>query len=256
MTKNQLPEIIRVKGFSLIEAMVALLLGSFVIAMTVQFAFSNKSTYLLNDAVSSLQQNARFSLDFFGRELRLAGYAGCVNTNTSLPTVQTPGVMPVDFNQSGAIRGYRGAVGNFSPPLPGAITITAKDDTDAILIQRTRSLSLPLTETMIGTGGEIVAQGSTDPSLAFNVGDLAVISNCFKLDIFDIAGFAQNAGETRFTFDAGHNLSEVYSTDASVAKLESYVFFIEESANGRPFLSRLDTVTPGATPEQAQRRNS
>jgi type IV pilus assembly protein PilW len=62
------------KGLTLLEVMVALTLGFFVIASILQIFFSTKQAYRLQDAISMLQENGRFSLDFLSRYIRMAGY--------------------------------------------------------------------------------------------------------------------------------------------------------------------------------------
>ena len=64
------------RGLTLIEIMVALLIGSFLLAGVIQIFIVNKQTYRAQENLSRLQEDGRFALDLLNRYLRLAGYTG------------------------------------------------------------------------------------------------------------------------------------------------------------------------------------
>ena len=61
-------------GFSLVELMISLALGSVVTAGVVQLFVANSETHTLVNGQSRMQESARFALEFIGREVRQAGY--------------------------------------------------------------------------------------------------------------------------------------------------------------------------------------
>ena len=65
-------------GFTLVELMVSLVLGILLTAAVVQSYLSSKQTYRATEGISRIQENARFSLHFLTKELRNAGYSGCI----------------------------------------------------------------------------------------------------------------------------------------------------------------------------------
>lgn len=65
------------KGFSIVELMVALLLGLFLVSGVTGMYISSKQTYRMTDNLSRLQESLRFSLDFMSRDIRMAGYLPC-----------------------------------------------------------------------------------------------------------------------------------------------------------------------------------
>ena len=67
----------RFAGVSLIELMVAMLLGLFLIAGIGHLFLSSNRTYMLQDELSRIQENARFAMDLLARDIRMAGYTGC-----------------------------------------------------------------------------------------------------------------------------------------------------------------------------------
>ncbi|MES2683518.1 MAG: PilW family protein [Pseudomonadota bacterium] len=85
------------QGLTLVELMIALTLGLIVItALVVVFSSSNQN-YRQNEALASLQDNARFALDAVSRDLAMAGYWGGVRpidagTNIQVSAAARPGV--------------------------------------------------------------------------------------------------------------------------------------------------------------------
>ncbi|UOA07566.1 PilW family protein [Methylobacter sp. S3L5C] len=69
-------------GLSLIEIMIALLIGAFLIGGVLQIFISSKQTYRMQQNLSRLQENGRFSLDFLAKDIRMAGYWGCLSPNS------------------------------------------------------------------------------------------------------------------------------------------------------------------------------
>lgn len=75
LTRNMRP--CQQKGMTLIEIMIALLLGVFLLAGVIQIFISSRETYRVQEALSRLQENGRFAMDFIGRDIRMADYRAC-----------------------------------------------------------------------------------------------------------------------------------------------------------------------------------
>jgi type IV pilus assembly protein PilW len=65
-------------GLSLIEIMIALLIGAFLLGGVLQIFIGSKQTYRMQENLSRLQENGRFALDFLAKDIRMAGYWGCI----------------------------------------------------------------------------------------------------------------------------------------------------------------------------------
>lgn len=61
-------------GFSIVEAMISMLIGIILLAGSMQVFISSKKSFLLQDAISQIQDDARFAIHFITRDLRHAGY--------------------------------------------------------------------------------------------------------------------------------------------------------------------------------------
>ena len=61
------------RGFSLVELMVALLLGTLITAAAVQMFITNQRSFRLQQTMSEVQETGRFAAELISKELRMAG---------------------------------------------------------------------------------------------------------------------------------------------------------------------------------------
>ncbi|MNM40269.1 hypothetical protein D3C81_510690 [compost metagenome] len=79
----------RQRGFTLIELMVALLLGLLVVAAAGSIFMSNRRVYGASEAVNRIQENQRAAFELIARDIREAGMNPCSRFNAANPiTVQ------------------------------------------------------------------------------------------------------------------------------------------------------------------------
>jgi type IV pilus assembly protein PilW len=64
-------------GFTLMELMVSMVIGLFLVGGVATLAFHSKKAYETQNYVTRLQENARFAIQFLSYDLRMAGYFGC-----------------------------------------------------------------------------------------------------------------------------------------------------------------------------------
>ncbi len=69
----------RSAGLSLIELMIAMVIGVLLLLGLVQTMSASRAAYQLSAGVARTQENARFAMDYLQRDLRMAGHLGCVN---------------------------------------------------------------------------------------------------------------------------------------------------------------------------------
>ncbi len=113
------------RGFSLIELMVAMLLGLIVLLGVTQILISAKNTYLSQNSSAAMQEDARYVLSKITQEVRMVGMFGCLSSVTDASTA-----------------------GDFSPAFLAPITYTASSSGG------TTSNVLSLTTADVGTAGK------------------------------------------------------------------------------------------------------
>jgi type IV pilus assembly protein PilW len=98
----------RGRGFSLVELMVAMLLGLILIAGMVEIFTTSRFTYQVQDGLARVQENGRFALDVMKRDIRLAGYVGCSRLSLDQMTDinNTLQSTPPDFNHMNGLQGW------------------------------------------------------------------------------------------------------------------------------------------------------
>src|SRR5579859_1413806 len=67
----------RVHGFTLIEMMVAMLLGLIVIGGVISVFLAGQQTYRTNEALGDVENGSRTAFELLARDLRNAGNTGC-----------------------------------------------------------------------------------------------------------------------------------------------------------------------------------
>lgn len=111
-----------VGGFSLVEMMIAVVLGLIVVAGLIQVLLANRKSYQLQQGTNILQQNVRFASDRIGWSLRMAdfwgGNAGGVVTGS--PAVTARGDCKADWilDTREGVFGYEGGT---TFPLSGCV---------------------------------------------------------------------------------------------------------------------------------------
>ncbi|MBE2211266.1 MAG: prepilin-type N-terminal cleavage/methylation domain-containing protein [Xanthomonadaceae bacterium] len=105
--KYQIPRKIS-RGFSLVELMVAMVIGLLVLAAAGGIFLTNRRTYTATENLSRLQENARFAFELMSRDIREASGNAC-NSGRGMAMVNVlndPATRWWSDWQNGAIRGF------------------------------------------------------------------------------------------------------------------------------------------------------
>ena len=97
---NAMP--MRVRGVTLVELMVGMALGLFLVGVMGTIFLGSKGTFQAQNHVARLQESARFSVDTVSADLRMAGFRGCRGLGVGTPlvnTLNTPTAFRYNFAQ-------------------------------------------------------------------------------------------------------------------------------------------------------------
>ncbi|KRG41251.1 hypothetical protein ARC78_11715 [Stenotrophomonas pictorum JCM 9942] len=97
----------RARGFTLIELMVALLLGLLVVAAAGSIFLSNRRVYGSTEAVNRIQENQRAAFEMIARDLREAGMNPCARFNATKPLTMQIAAPDLNF-WNGVVNGISG----------------------------------------------------------------------------------------------------------------------------------------------------
>lgn len=170
-------------GLSLVELMIALVLGLLISAGVVSIFLSSKQSYQTQDAISQIQENARFAQEFIARDARMAGYSGCSNDMPTANTVENAGSNVGNFT-----RGIEGIDGD-STTIPARFT-DALAGSDVLILHTTQLNS----ELAVNNHNPNAAQIDVTNAHALKPGDIMMIvdSNCSSRGIFVMTGPTNN----------------------------------------------------------------
>lgn len=95
-------------GFTLVELMIAMLLGLIVVGGAVSVFLAGQSTYTTNAALADVQENSRVAFEMLMQDLRAAGLTGCDN-GAPVANVLLHQNTQWYANFGNAVHGYTGA---------------------------------------------------------------------------------------------------------------------------------------------------
>ena len=159
------------QGFTLVELMIAITIGLIILAVLSQVFVSSKQTYRVQEALSRLQENGRYAVDFMGRDIRKAGYAGCVGAGTILNTNANPVTGLTLLNPTTTPPSLQGIIGYEQASVPAGFPVVmaeVKTNTDVIEIQ-----SFSATGAKVITPG--TAPGQANIHIANNLLNLSLL---------------------------------------------------------------------------------
>lgn len=219
------------RGFSLVELMVAITLGFIVVGAVGYLYLGSRQTFRSTDAMSRIQENARYALQTMAHDVRMAGYVGCGNlqamTVTTIANPPVPALTPAI-----AITGLDSGAGAASF---GGI---ARPAGDAISVMGAFGGGVNLAGNLIPSNANVQVQGNP---FGFQQNDVLVVTNCTNADIFKVTNNPGSSGTVTLASGNGSNTGNrvgTYGPDAFVMKMEQYTYFIGTNPSGGRSLYR------------------
>ncbi|OGI43330.1 MAG: hypothetical protein A2150_06715 [Candidatus Muproteobacteria bacterium RBG_16_64_11] len=179
------------RGFSLVELMVAVVIGLLVLAAVTTVMVNSKKNYTVQDSLARLQENARFAVDFLTRDLRMSGHFGCAHgplnaTRNRLDIAGSPlfdanvGLAGLDNMVVGTSEWH-----SFSPPA----TDVDEDKkivpgTDAIVMRFMNGDSIPVIAPFMTAPTDPIMVAANNGRL--NQGDIVLVADCSTADLFQV----------------------------------------------------------------------
>jgi type IV pilus assembly protein PilW len=241
------------RGLSLVELMVSIVIGLVLVTGIIQVFLSSQQTYTAQQEIARLQENIRFSHEFLNRDIRMAGYAGCISIgNTEYDNLlKTP---TADFNWD-----FDNAVFGIDNNVAGAkvdTDISPNENTDVLILRTPVGDAVDVTSDTNGTQliikdtSNIPSECPTTGKSGFCLTDFLLISNCVnKSFIFQPAALTPVAGGIQIVHTGagapGNNLTEWggdnglgtnLGVGSQVIKYQTTVYYIGTTAEGEPAL--------------------
>jgi type IV pilus assembly protein PilW len=181
-------------GMTLIEIMIALLIGAFLLGGVLQIFIISKQTNRMQEGLSRLQENGRFALDFLAKDIRMAGFIGCNSKAAITNTLNSPTNFLTNFGI--AIEGFEStSTSAWTPTINAAIT-SPLGGSDVITIRRADDQSITVAEDSASNAGLTLDAAATIDELkklgflksnGTNNCAISIVSNCSAAAVFQVS---------------------------------------------------------------------
>lgn len=257
------PESFKQKGFSIVELMIAMVLGLVLMGGVIQVFISTKQAYNLNEEMAWVQENARFSVGFMAEDLRMAGYYGCASRSTSVANVlNDPDSSWVsDFGKG--LHGFDGDDASFpvaSFPQPVTATLPNSVPKPDVFTVHKADLDNSFQVTGHNTKSAVIDVQGNHP---YPNGTILIVSDCHHSAVFQSTGNGSNkvnhnTGSTASPGNCSKGLGVpvvcstlgngyAYKEDAFIMRAVGHAYYIDTASNGVPSLFRESLDTGGLT---------
>ena len=182
-------------GLTLIELMISIVIGLFLVGGVLSIFVSTNQTSKLNDNLMRVQENARSAFDLMARDIREAGQNPCGARKNIANVLRTAsGEIPVwtDWN-SGTLRGYDDTEASTDIKAFGTTAAARVSGTDAFLIIKADADEKSIESHNTGsTFFTLTTTGS-----GFKRNDIAFICDALSSAIFQIYSVATASGKDK-----------------------------------------------------------
>lgn len=240
----------RQHGLTLVELMVAIVIGLILTAGVIQIFLGSNQSYRFQESMSRVQENGRYAVEVLARDLRSVAYRGC--GGRSLRDMQVtdltggPGGGQGGGQGTGdeagdpfglladAVRGYS-YNGGWSPALDGEVAAHNPSTDGEILRLRSLAFGPDTNVTAFQSEGSNLFVDSTE---GFEQGQVVIATNCMEAVRFEIGNFP--GGPPQMTVPGNPAFYETYRPLTVHDDLDSRYYFLAENEVGRSALFRTD----------------
>ncbi len=245
------------QGFSLVELMIATLLGLTISYAILQIYLAQNQFYKTSNSQSLILNTENAIINLVTPTIRSAGFLGCGTTATATSNLNTGSPDPLgSFNTTPAmIIGYSGSgtsftftqansaldnnAGDWTPSLPASLVGQVAKGSDVVIVLGAIPGSMPIGVTQIDANSDSLSLNSTN-NTNLTSGQLGAVSDCAKSIIFQITGVGTNF----VTHDAGIGIMQNssssflinFSPGSQFIPIQQTAFFIGQDQSGQSAL--------------------
>ncbi|NOX10045.1 MAG: prepilin-type N-terminal cleavage/methylation domain-containing protein [Gammaproteobacteria bacterium] len=224
---NRIPAIKNQHGLTLVEVMISITISLILLAGILQIFVGTKQTYRVQEAISRIQENGRFAMDFLARNARMADFWGCNRDMSNFNNLLNPvSAGYIDF-MGGGVDGTDN---------------TGLNGSDTLIIRGAIGSGIMVETPYMNTNAANIKVNANN---GLQQNDVVAISDCKMGDIFQITNANPNTSGTVVhntgtgsIGNATKNLSTVYQGDAQIYIARQYSYQIAAGNSGEPALFR------------------
>lgn len=230
---NRLRLALRQRGMSLVELMVGLTIGMFLVAVMGAVYLGSKSTFLAQESGARLQENGRYAMDLLANDLRMSGFRGCFTSGALVNTLNSPTALLYNFAEP--IWGAHNGGSGWTPALDATLGALAPSAAgDVLLVRRPTGVAWSLVDTM----ADAKAALAISPTTAFAKGDLLMVADCAGAALLQASNGTPGASGNieHLSAQAGltpglaqDDLGRSFANDAQVWRMQTLVYYLADS---------------------------
>ena len=253
----------RQNGFSLIELMVASVIGLLLSYAVLEIYLAQSQLYKASNSQDLVQSTENAITNLIAPVIRSAGFTGCGNVTSAVSNLNAGGPSPLGTinNSPAMLTGYNGSTtsftitqanppnssnaNNWSPALVASLVGTVQQGNDVLIILGSAPNTVPLGITTIDSGSSSLTVQSLSGT-TLSSGQFGAVSDCIKSVLFKITGVAG----TTITHDAGTGVLENISSSfpvnfqagAQFIQMQQTAFFVGQGQGGQSSLMRARLI--------------
>ena len=262
----------RQTGFTLVEIMTALVIGSILMLGAITIMVNSKDAYETQDDLARLQENARFAMNLLIKDIRMAGYFGCNTDSDSTYDHINNGAAGNLFDSSYGLEGLNDYTDGTSTWMPSNVTTGGVESTvnysvgnDAITVRYLDPATAVSIDAPMPQPSAVLKVDSVGNLVD---GQIVAITDCSSTDIMQLTqvmtgslSLQHNTGtgvpgnessQVKFNFpgcNAPNCLSKAYDEGARVMSIKAVRYYVEDGALHRLMVSPTLNDTTDADSE-------
>lgn len=221
------------RGMTLVELMVGLVIGLFLMAVMGAVYLGSKTTFLAQASGARVQENGRFAMDLLANDLRMSGFRGCFTRGDLVNTLNTPAALAFNFGQP--VWGSRNSGSGWVPALTAPVSgLAPRPEGDVLLVRRPWGVAWSLVAGMADASAGL----SISPTPQFAQGDLLMVADCAGAAVLQATNAAPGPSGSiaHLSSQAGlvpgvaqDSLGRAFANDAQVWRMQTLVYFLADS---------------------------
>lgn len=244
-SEPHLPSRSQQRGFSLTEILVGMTAGLLLTAGVIQIFVSSKQGYRIQEALSRLQENGRFAMEFISQDARNTGFLGCGGSTARFANrLNNPDQYAWNF--SVAVEGFEATGASAWTPALDSIIPQPLSNRDVLTLRH--ALGKPVgVINHSASSGPLRISANNDLSQS----DIAMVSDCIDTAIFEITDITNRQitdisnniieiSDLKYTKDLGKK----YTDKANVVQITTRTYYIRTGQGGTPSLYRKQETKP------------
>lgn len=247
---------LRHRGLSIVELMVSVAISVSVLSALTYVYVGSRAAYRTNEALARVQETGRFAIEWIARDLRAAGYMGCLSRATTLEVYTKSGAGAVPFGAG--VWGFEDGAGFSRTGSTPPSNPTSIDHVRGDVLVISRLIETDPVVRVVEQDAKNANIKVTSGGSQFKEGEDLLVTDCQRAALFratNVSGGNCNIGGGPFgcitivhsSVGNDPHLLSSFSRDgrAFVARYSRAGYFIGNNRGGRPSLYRFESTGTG-----------